>query len=690
MSRFLLWYAHKLKKHPKSILGLGLLVVVMMTVFGIGFGGSLSSEGMTIDNTPAQKAADIVSKNYHSSTSGAQAQIILKAKESLKNKNNVARITDIKNKIQRQEDVQTVMTPDQLFNYAQHDKVAYITVTFNTKAITEKQSTALTKVVNMYRASNFEVELSGIASNIEVSETPEVIGIGIAFIILVITFGSFLIAGLPIISALLGLITGLAGIFGVARFTDVASYDLSLAAMVSLAVGIDYALFMVARYRDEYVKTNSDKAIYMALTKTGPAIIFAAATIIVALLGMSALGIGFLGVMGAVSALSVLMVVLVAFLVVPSVLVLFPSLGRRRKVTFNKAIKPAGWFAKLLNKHSRVTMAVAILSLLLIAIPASRMQLGLPNDGSKPRETTERKAFDIKAEAYGAGNDAMLVTVIENANSKKVHNFEKQLNKLDTIQSVSPAIMSANQKYLMYTITPKTEANDHRTQALVQKIRELESTVHVPIYVTGQTAANIDISNKLQSALPKFLIIIVAFAFILLTVAFRSILIPLIAVGGFVLSLLATLGVVVLTIQDGHFADLLNLPGKSSVLNFLPVLVVGILFGLAMDYEVFLVSRIREGYLVHRDNARAVENGLRDTGSVIIAAAFIMISVFASFVFTDEIIIQSMGLALAAGVFFDAFIVRLLIVPASINIFGKYNWYLPKWLDKILPHLDIE
>lgn len=436
MSRFLLWYAHKVKKHPKSILGLGLLVVVMMTVFGIGFGGSLSSEGMTIDNTPAQKAADIVSKNYHSSTSGAQAQIMLKAKESLKNKNNVARITDIKNKIQRQEDVQTVMTPDQLFNYAQHDKVAYITVTFNTKAITEKQSTALTKVVNMYRASNFEVELSGIASNIEVSETPEVIGIGIAFIILVITFGSFLIAGLPIISALLGLITGLAGIFGVARFTDVASYDLSLAAMVSLAVGIDYALFMVARYRDEYVKTNSDKAIYMALTKTGPAIIFAAATIIVALLGMSALGIGFLGVMGAVSALSVLMVVLVAFLVVPSVLVLFPSLGRRRKVTFNKAIKPAGWFAKLLNKHSRVTMAVAILSLLLIAIPASRMQLGLPNDGSKPRETTERKAFDIKAEAYGAGNDAMLVTVIENANSKKVHNFEKQLNKLDTIQSV--------------------------------------------------------------------------------------------------------------------------------------------------------------------------------------------------------------------------------------------------------------
>ena len=690
MSRFLSWYAHKVKKHPKSILSLGALLVILMAVSGLGFGGSLSSEGMTIDNTPAQKAAGIVSKNYHQSTSGAQAEIVLKAKESLNSKTNVARITAIKNTIQRQDNVQSVMTPDQLSNYAKNDKVAYLTVTFNTKTISTKQTATLNEVANAYRGTSFEIELSGIASDIEVSETPEIIGIGIAFIILVITFGSFLIAGLPIISALFGLITGMAGIFGVARFTDVASYDLSLAAMVSLAVGIDYALFVVARYRDEREKTNSDRAIYTALTKTGPAVIFAASTIIVALLGMSALGIGFLGVMGAVSALSVLLVVLVNFLVVPSLLVLFPNLGIRRKSTFNRGIKPARWFANVLNKHRQVSMGLAILLLLLFAIPASHIQLGLPNDGSKPRETTERKAFDIKSEAYGAGNDAMLVTVVKNNGSQKLKKFEQKLTKLDTIQSIGPAIMSANQKYLMYTITPKTEANDHRTQMLVQDIRDLESSVGLPIYVTGQTAANIDISNKLQSALPKFLIIIVAFAFILLMIVFRSILIPLIAVAGFVLSLLATLGFVVLTIQDGYLGDLLNLPGKSSVLNFLPVLVVGILFGLAMDYEVFLVSRIREEYIVHRNNAQAVENSMHDTGSVIIAAAFIMISVFASFVFTDEIIIQSMGLALAAGVFFDAFIVRLLIVPASINIFGKYNWYLPKWLDKILPHLDIE
>lgn len=690
MSKFLSGYAATVKKHPKFILGIGILLVIMMVTLGFGFGGSLSNEGMTIDNTPAEKAANIVSKNYHNSTSGAQAQVVLKAKESLKSKNNVRRIIDIKNNIQRQADVKMVTTPDQLFNYAKNDKVAYLTVTFKTKKITDKQTAALTKVADAYRTSNFEIELSGISSDIEVNEAPEIIGIGIAFIILIITFGSFLIAGLPIFSALLGLITGLSGIFGIALFSDVASYDLSLAAMVSLAVGIDYALFIVARYRDEQKRKNIDNAIYIALTKTGPAVIFAASTIIVALLGMSALGIGFLGVMGAVSALSVLMVVFVNFLVVPSLLVLFPNLGGHRKFNFNNKFKPSEWLVKILNKHSRMIMVFAILFLVLAAIPASHIQLGLPNDGSKPRETTERKAFDIKSEAYGAGNDAMLVVVVENSGAEKTQNFEKQLAQLDTIKSISPKIISENKKYLMYTITPKTEANDHKTQTLVQHIRALQSKINIPVYVTGQTAANIDISNKLKAALPKFLIIIVTFAFILLIIAFRSILIPLIAVGGFVLSLLATLGVVVLTIQDGYLANLLNLPGKSSVLNFLPVLVVGILFGLAMDYEVFLVSRIREEYLIHNDNGRAVANGMRDTGAAIIAAALIMISVFASFVFTDEIIIQSMGLALAAGVFFDAFIVRLLIVPAAINVFGKYNWYMPKWLDKILPNLNIE
>jgi RND superfamily putative drug exporter/membrane protein YdfJ len=232
----------------------------------------------------------------------------------------------------------------------------------------------------------------------------------------------------------------------------------------------------------------------------------------------------------------------------------------------------------------------------------------------------------------------------------------------------------------MLSITPKTDSNNPKTEKLVNNLRHLK--IHgQKVLVTGSTAMNIDISEKLNSVLPKFLLIIVALAFVLLVFALRSLIIPLIAVGGFVLSIIATLGAITFTIQEGHFATLLHLPGKTAVLNFLPVITIGILFGLAMDYEVFLVRQIHEEYLKKpSDITSAVKIGLEKVGSAVIAAALIMITVFASFAFTDEIIIQSMGLALAFGVFADAFIVRLLLVPSLIILCGKANWNLPKWL----------
>ncbi len=241
----------------------------------------------------------------------------------------------------------------------------------------------------------------------------------------------------------------------------------------------------------------------------------------------------------------------------------------------------------------------------------------------------------------------------------------------------------------MLSIIPKSAANSPRTQKIVQQVRKIQTEQLKKVMVTGTTAMNIDISAKLMAALPVFLTIIVLFSFGLLLLAFRSLLIPLVAVGGFIGSLLATLGLIVYTVQQGHFAGLLHLPGKTAILNFLPVLVVGILFGLAMDYEVFLVSRIHEEYFKTNNNRQAVNWGLQANGGPILAAALIMIAVFASFSFTDEIIIQMMGLSLAFGVFFDALLIRLLF-PACIRIFGKANWYLPKWLDQILPRLNIK
>ena len=303
------------------------------------------------------------------------------------------------------------------------------------------------------------------------------------------------------------------------------------------------------------------------------------------------------------------------------------------------------------------------------------MHLGLPNDGSKQVSTTERRAYDIKARAYGAGNDSMLVTVIKNTQKPQLaSNYVKAVQDQANVKMVTPIIPSQDGKYLMLSVTPKTDSNDVNTEKLVKNLRKIKVNGQ-QIRVTGSTAMNIDISEKLNSVLPKFLLIITAFAFILLVVALRSLVIPLVAVIGFILSIIATLGAVTFTIQEGHFAGLLHLPGKTAVLNFLPVITIGILFGLAMDYEVFLVRQIHEEYLKSANNiSLAVERGLSKVGSAIIAAALIMITVFASFAFTDEIIIQSMGLALAFGVFADAFIVRLLLVPSMIKLCGKLNW----------------
>lgn len=687
MKKFFTWYSEKVTNKPKQVLLVGILVSLIIIVVGFSFGGALSTKTMSVGSTPADKAAKIVTKHFGSESSGAQAQIVLKAKNKLSSTSNQKIQNEIESRASKIKNVKIVMSPVMLKNYAQGQKVGYFTVIFKNKTITTKQTNQLKEIARKFGSSQLEVELSGVSSQIEVSELPEIIGIIIAFIILTVTFGSFIMAGVPILSAILGLVTGLGGVFFVTKYFEVQSYDLALAAMVSLAVGIDYALFLVARFKEEIRKNERKQALKNTVTSTAPAVVFAASTIIIALLSMSALGIDFLGVMGAVSALSVLLVVIITLLLVPSLLYLIPI---KAKSTDQHKIRPAEFFAKIVHKKPWITIVTMIIFILLVSIPLKNMNLGLPNDGSKQKNTTERRAYDIKQKAYGAGNDAVLVAVTRNKNEKSGVSLTEKITKINGVKTVGQPTPSADGKYLMVSIIPKTEANDNRTKKVVQNVRNIQGKNLNKVMVTGSTAMNIDISNKLLGALPEFLGLITIFTFILLMIAFRSFLIPLVAVLGFVLSLAATLGVIVFTVQEGHFEGLLHLPGKTAILNFLPVLVVGILFGLAMDYEVFLVSRIREEYLKTGDNKQAVYEGVRLSGGSILAAALIMISVFASFSFTDEIIIQMMGLSLAFGVFFDALVIRLILVPSFISVFGKANWYFPKWLDKILPKFNIE
>ena len=664
--------------HPKLIFSLGVIVTIIMLLVGFKLGGSLSTKELAINNTPASETATLV-KKYFSSNNGAQAQVVVKGKAKLTTPNNQKILEKIQKDLAKNRNVAMVISPVQGHTLAANNTVGYFTVNYKNKKITEKDSNDLRSIANYYDNSRLQIELSGINQKVAVSEVPEIIGILVALGILAITFTSLITAGLPIISALVSLISGIGGIFYFAKFVDVPSYDLSLAAMVSLAVGIDYALFLVARYRQECRQYEIDQALINTVEHTGPSIVFAGATIVVALISMNVLGIGFLGIMGNMSAMAVTITVILTLLLVPSILKILPSIGKPRKSKFNTRFMPVKWVRNLVINHSILTIICSLLLLFLAALPVKNMHLGLPNDGSKQITTTEGRAYDIKAKAYGAGNDAMLVTVIKNnGNSKLGDKFIKTVNKQKNIASVTPIIPAQDGKYLMLSITPKTNSNSVKTEQLVKKLRESKVDGQ-QIQVTGSTAMNIDISEKLNSVLPKFLAIIATFAFILLALALKLLLIPLVAVAGFILSILATLGAITFTIQEGHLANLLHLPGKSAVLNFLPVITIGILFGLAMDYEVFLVCQIHEEYEKDPTNITlAVEQGLSKVGSAIIAAALIMIIVFASFAFTAEIIIQSMGLALAFGVFADAFIVRLLLVPSMIKICGKLNWWRKK------------
>ncbi|HGZ5685628.1 TPA: fatty acid efflux MMPL transporter FarE [Staphylococcus aureus] len=487
---------------------------------------------------------------------------------------------------------------------------------------------------------NVQTELTGTGmTSTEVGGNSELVGIIVAFVVLLITFGSVIAAGLPIISALIGLASGV-GIISLLTYAfDIPNVTLTLAVMIGLAVGIDYALFILFRYR-QVMKTETDyiKGIGLAIGTAGSAVVFAGVTVVIAVCGLSLVGIDFLAVMGFASAISVVFAVLSALTLLPALISIFHKRIKVNKLQskFKKDIDTP--WSKFITGNALAAVLLGLIILVAAAIPVSHMRLGIPDDGVKPADSTQKKAYDIISDKFGEGFNGQIPMLI-NVKDKK-----------DDPQD----------KYGF-----KTE-------------------------ISGQSVINIDMSKKLNEAIPLFASVIVVLAFFLLMIVFRSILIPLKAVLGFVLSLMATLGFTTLVMQDGFMKGLFGIETTGPMLAFLPVITIGILFGLAMDYEVFLMSRIHEEYSKTGDNDYSIKVGLKESGPVIVAAALIMFSVFFAFVFQEDVMIKSMGMALAFGVLFDAFVVRMMLIPALTKLFGKGSWYLPAWLNRIIPRVDIE
>ncbi|MBS4754519.1 MMPL family transporter [Nocardioides sp. zg-ZUI104] len=566
--------------------------------------------------------------------------------------------------------------------------------------------------------SGLTVEANG--QGMAVFETPggtaELIGLGIALLVLLLTFGSFMAAGLPLVNAIFGVGLSLAGVSAMTAFMDLNSSTTALSTMIGLAVGIDYTLFILARYRTELHHTDDRRhAAGIAVGTAGSAVVFAGLTVLIALAALSVVGIPFLTTMGLAAAATVLIAVLVALTLLPAILGMTKSkafAGRFRRYNpkrddHGRVLNNGVRWARVLAKAPVAWIVAVVVVLGAIAVPISQMYLAFPSDSTAPSETTERKAADLTEEAFGPGRQGPFVVVVDGRDiaddDERTAAFNEVVAWASEQDEVANAQMVATNAPLgkdgaptgpatgaIIQLTPTSGPDDPATLDLLDTLRDTEGDIEAAtgttVGVTGLTAITTDVSDQLNGALPVYLAVVIGLAFILLTLVFRSILIPLTATLGFLLSVLATLGATVAIFQEGWFGIFEGQP----IVSFIPIFVIGVVFGLAMDYQVFLVTRMREAHVHGLSTHEAVVDGFRNSARVVTAAAAIMIAVFSGFVLEDDAIIKSMGFALALAIVFDAFVVRMVLIPSLIYVIGDKVWWLPKWLDRILPNVDVE
>ena len=533
----------------------------------------------------------------------------------------------------------------------------------------------------------------------------EAIGLVIALLVLLITLGSLWAAGLPILTALIGVAIGVGGAFALSSTITLTTATPALALMVGLAVGIDYALFIVHRQRRLVLTEglSTADATARAVATAGSAVVFAGSTVVIALVGMTVIGIGFLTTMALVAATTVTLAVLIALTLLPALLGIVGeriwSSKARARGTRPGGKRLTNRWVELLVRRPWVAVAGVIVILGLAAIPASDLDLGMSSGGSDARGSTSRQSYDAIAGGFGEGFNAPLL-VVANADGGATLDqadlgaITAGLNGLDNVATASLMGANPDQTLAMFTVIPAEGPHDQSTAQLVETLRDpanpLTTQTQATFGVTGLTAVNIDITDRLAAAVPEYLTIIVGLSLLLLLLVFRSIAIPLTATAGFLLSIAATFGVATAVFQWGWFIGLVGLDTGGPLLSFLPIMVTGILYGLAMDYQVFLVSSMREVHAQDMAPRRAIVAGFEHASHVVAAAAIIMVSVFASFALSDDPTIKQFGFALAVGVLIDAFLVRMTLVPAVMSLLGRGAWWLPAWLDRLLPRLDLE
>ncbi|NHC13103.1 MMPL family transporter [Motilibacter deserti] len=699
-------------RRKKSFVGAWLLLLVVLGGLAGAFSRSADAQ-LTIPGVESVTATELLQERFPTGgAGGATARIVVAAPagEQVTDPEAKGQVESVLAKAAQADQIVAVSDPYAASAVSRDGRVAYATVTYGVQAdaITDAAREQLLAAAEPARDAGLQVEFGGEATQaVPEQGATEAIGVLVALVVLAVTFGSMLAAGLPLLTALIGVAVGSAGVFALSAVVDLTSTAPTLGLMIGLAVGIDYALFIAVRHKQQLADGMSpEESAGRAVGTAGSAVVFAGATVMIALAGLAVVGIPFLTTMGLVAAAMVGVAVLVALTLVPALLGAagtrfnrwpVPGLrGRQARLTANEGFGTR--WARGITRRPLPVLLASVIGLGVVAVPALDLRLGMGDEGGLAAETTQRKAYDLLSEGFGPGFNGPLTVVVDATSADDPQGAAAQtvqtLKGLPGVVTVTDGVFNEDGTTAIVTVVPQGGPSEASTNDLVEAIRDerpaLEQATGAELYVTGNTAVGIDVSAKLLGALPVFLAVVVGLALLLLAIAFRSVLVPLKATLGFLLSLASTFGALVAVFQWGWLADLIGVQQTGPILSFLPILLIGLLFGLAMDYEVFLVSRMREDHVHGASPDESVIGGFRHGARVVTAAALIMASVFAGFVFGHDATIKSIGFALAFGVAVDAFVVRMTIVPAVMALLGTRAWWLPRWLDRLLPNVDIE
>jgi RND superfamily putative drug exporter len=690
-------------RHRRLVVALWLVLLAAVGGAALAFKGPTSSN-FTMPGTESQRAIDALRHEFPEA-SGAVGTIVVAAPEgrTLTDPPLTHAVKELVAEAGRLPGVVGAVDPFEAKALSEDTRYALVQVRYAATAdeVTDAERAAYEKTGARAEAAGLTVGHGG-----EVMNSPpevggsEAVGVAIALVVLLVTFGSLVAAGMTMLNALIGVGAGMAGLYALSSVVSLTDVTPVLALMLGLAVGIDYSLFITSRHRQHLGEgIEPEESAARAVGTAGSAVVFAGITVVIALAGLAVVGIPFLSTMGLAAAGTVAVAVLVAITLLPALLGFAGRrvLPRRQRGAAPRPHKQGFGFrwAELMTRARIPVILVGIVGLGALALPAADMRLALPDAGAGPEGTPAREAADLIARGFGPGFNGRLTLVVSSPSAEGTAAVVRQVGPAlagtPNLLTLTPPTLSGDGRTALLGIIPTEGPTAASTETLVHDVRaKTHGLGGADVAVTGQTAVGVDVSEKLAGALPVYLLIVVGLSVLLLMLVFRSILVPVKAALGFLLTVGATFGITVWIFQEGHLAGLLGIGTPGPLISFLPILLVGILFGLAMDYEVFLVSRMREDHVHGADAQEATIAGMGHGARVVTAAALIMTSVFAGFVLIDDPIIKSVGFALALGVAVDAFVVRMTIVPAVMSLLGRGAWWLPRWLDRALPNVDIE